>query len=1230
MAVPEPWDQAAEAEFSDWPVQEVEESLPTSDFQFPEGMNSLSRSLVSNQVFSTSLHHLDLSGNPGILGTEDAGGFYNFLSSPNVVAHLNLSGTDCGLDACFGAIASGCCSNLAYLNVSKNIFTHKKTKDVPPAIKQFFSQSSALTYVSLAGTKLPPEALRIVLQGLACNSQLSEVELDLSNCELRSAGAQVIQDLIFDVSAVSSLDLSDNGFDSDMVTLVLAIGRSKSIQHVALGKNFNIKSKASLADILHRIVQVIQDEDCPLQSLSVSESRLKSGTTILLNALGSNTSLTKIDVSGNAMGDTGAKMLAKALQIGTKLRTIIWDRNNTTANGFLDVAHALERNYFLKAMPFPVSDVAYAYRINPEKTEEALHKIQSYLLRNSQMRQSLPEQTFRLQQEIVTSSLEQMVNEMCMNVQEHIDMLNACTGGEVDTDILGAEEAVREANLTISILPVLCETGNVPYQKSKLQHKLECLTEEISQACQQELQNCMQSILDTTQNLCPKVLQKTGVRDQLASTISSKVIHQETLKLTLLLNQLKDDITSMINEIKLSITSAVADRITDEVLEDLTLAQCRLADRILSQIQDLPLIHGENAEDEAIIKKNRNLLDNTEGGQAKEEHMMALRRKSKHSRSIRPRPAVRSFSEVDVEGQAEDKEKGGSQPALSVSCAPVKSHPASSEDAEAGSSLLPSRLAPACTQPPMDLPTEGERLEHYTRARPRPNRKNRQPPSKLNVQPSIWENDENSAILKVDEGLEEFFSRKLIQEELPQVPLEICQESATLSSSSSRTFKKKIGDFFAFKKPKSTKGPKSEREFEGNPLVTKGKRPLLVDILRAPSRVGELAKAAIKPEDGGPRDSKSIIEQSRTPDAARRIKPRYSREGKSQSLILLSGEDEDALALKHEKKRHSEKGDGEICNSFEQRVHVMLHRIGVTKVLSSESRKKQNKEGEIKKAGSDGDIVDSSTESPPPSLKSRTHSMSTEASSRMCTGNSMETAKAGQGSKPKEERASWQDLGKQLNAELRGKCSQLHLSPRRSLIILEHSSTIAEAPERRSEDSWILPGNNLNTPVASLRKSSNSEEDSTEAQNSVPAMLQHNEDNQLKPRYRLKPFQNRRAISVHEEQLRDQAGMSELEGVKIPLLRQQRSPVKKRKNKPETELVSITDSQTQSTSEAEGTERSVVSQRCEEEKIGSPVEEAPSEMETQVEGIKSQVSEQTPETAPNTVLGQRTESPEPH
>lgn len=78
-----------------------------------------------------------------------------------------------------------------------------------------------------------------------------------------------------------------------------------------------------------------------------------------------------------------------------------------------------------------MSDVAQAYRSNPERTEEAVHKVgacglwnagpgatitahgllplqlQSCLTRN-QLRQTLPAQTFRLQQGILTTSSEQV------------------------------------------------------------------------------------------------------------------------------------------------------------------------------------------------------------------------------------------------------------------------------------------------------------------------------------------------------------------------------------------------------------------------------------------------------------------------------------------------------------------------------------------------------------------------------------------------------------------------------------------------------------------------------------------------------------------------------------------------------------------------------------------------------------------------------------------------------
>ena len=47
--------------------------------------------------------------------------------------------------------------------------------------------------------------------------------------------------------------------------------------------------------------------------------------------------------SGNAMGNHGARSFAKTLLTNTCLSEVEWDRNETGAQGFMDVATALEQ-----------------------------------------------------------------------------------------------------------------------------------------------------------------------------------------------------------------------------------------------------------------------------------------------------------------------------------------------------------------------------------------------------------------------------------------------------------------------------------------------------------------------------------------------------------------------------------------------------------------------------------------------------------------------------------------------------------------------------------------------------------------------------------------------------------------------------------------------------------------------------------------------------------------------
>lgn len=213
-----------------------------------------------------------------------------------------------------------------------------------------------------------------------------------------------------------------------------------------------------------------------------------------------------------------------------------------------------------------------------------------------------------------------------------------------------------------------------------------------------------------------------------------------------------------------------------------------------------------------------------------------------------------------------------------------------------------------------------------------------------------------------------------------------------------RTLRKRLGTLFAFKKPRSTRGPRPELETSPG-SVPRVRKTTLGDLLRPPARPGRGEEPA--GAEGG----------ASSPDPTRRSRPRYTRESKAYSMILLPAEEEEAmLGARPDKRRPLERGETEVAPSFEQRVQVMLQRIGVSRSSgNAEGKRKQSKDGEIKKAGSDGDIMDSSSETPPMSIKSRTHSVSADPSCRPGPG--------GQGP----ESTTWKTLGQQLNAELKGR-----------------------------------------------------------------------------------------------------------------------------------------------------------------------------------------------------------------
>lgn len=112
-----------------------------------------------------------------------------------------------------------------------------------------------------------------------------------------------------------------------------------------------------------------------------------------------------------------------------------------------------------------------------------------------------------------------------------------------------------------------------------------------------------------------------------------------------------------------------------------------------------------------------------------------------------------------------------------------------------------------------------------------------------------------------------------------------------------RTLRKKLGTLFAFKKPRSTRGPRPDLETSPG-AAARPRKTTLGDLLRPPARPGR------GEEPGGAEGGIS------SPDPARRNRPRYTRESKAYSMILLPAEEEAAMGTRPDKVRPGSRAEG--------------------------------------------------------------------------------------------------------------------------------------------------------------------------------------------------------------------------------------------------------------------------------------------------------------------------------
>ncbi|GLH15724.1 Leucine-rich repeat-containing protein 16A [Gryllus bimaculatus] len=529
-----------------------------------KGVNQLAHSLFLNQSMPNTLTYLNLSGNNL---KEEINNLCNFLAQPNVIAHLDISGTDTILESIFGALLRGCATNLVHLNVSRNAFSTKKAKEVPPSFKQFFTSTLSLKHLNISQCKLPLEALKIL--GISTKINFTA------------------------------------GMDADLASVVTAVSKNKSIRHLAIGRNLAGCKARHVAAVMDAVVQMIQEDDCVLQSLAIPDSKLKGDLYNLINALGSNQCLQTIDISGNLMGDAGARLLAKALQINSRLRTIIYDRNGITLQGYCDIAYALESNYTVRYMPFPVHDIVPCMKTSAERTDTVMRKIQDLLHRNVSPKKYSNGQAFRLQQ-------------LLPRLQEAVQRREEAAGGPLDTRLRQVADDVH--NEAVSCL-----------------------------------QGALDAMLRCAEEQCPHVVDSRLQQEIRRACTSKNHLPAEFVR-SAVIEQAGTDIINKINELNLAVAAHVSDRVTDEVIEMLSRTYKSLvgdSGKKRSSTPDVLRTRSRVSSDSCHDPSETYSMADTISQQSDQSPMatphLSTKRKSLHGRKLRPKSVVDS-----VEGLSAD------------------------------------------------------------------------------------------------------------------------------------------------------------------------------------------------------------------------------------------------------------------------------------------------------------------------------------------------------------------------------------------------------------------------------------------------------------------------------------------------------------------------------------------------------------------------------------------------
>eukprot|EP01105_Mastigella_eilhardi_P014991 TRINITY_DN3406_c0_g1_i1.p1 TRINITY_DN3406_c0_g1~~TRINITY_DN3406_c0_g1_i1.p1 ORF type:complete len:832 (-),score=196.42 TRINITY_DN3406_c0_g1_i1:597-3068(-) len=356
----------------------------------PKHMMLLFNAFERNWGVSLSIRHLNLSGNK----FEDAGttALSSWLSK--VKEHCKLQTlllADSDLDFSFLAMPLRYTPNFEHFDMSGTRLDDKKV-DVGSDLKRFVEASKALRVLVLRGTNPLPDAIEGTIYAIGNNNCLPPVALCLADNSLGAEGGVALARACLSLKNIHHLDIDNCKLKAKNLMEILRSLMNASCLN-SLSMSYNVDSEKDSKELMDTLVDVL-NANKSITALKFASRRpdLQRSIVRLLDYVGSNDSLTYLDISGHQFGDVGAGALSQSLSKNATLTELQIDDNAITSTGYLAMLYCLQENETMQHMRYPQADLEYCHNhLNPVdqiKLHETMYNIMRRLEENHAAKQT--------------------------------------------------------------------------------------------------------------------------------------------------------------------------------------------------------------------------------------------------------------------------------------------------------------------------------------------------------------------------------------------------------------------------------------------------------------------------------------------------------------------------------------------------------------------------------------------------------------------------------------------------------------------------------------------------------------------------------------------------------------------------------------------------------------------------------------------------------------------------